>query len=203
MMVMSPESTSLTHVFKTFIKIAKEMENSLMFPSMLRDMPVINMKGVDIFKDNVEDFKDLYFALMSVKDELLFGLKKNWFSGIEQCLQNSKNHQLTPKFLAVVTSLQEATQAARLLCFKYSSTVENNEKSLYKQDSYSDDETIDRIERVVKNVDVMVVMDEYNSQIQELESIILVPSLLQYETDEKLNSFLKSSTLKVAEGPLY
>lgn len=198
---LDPETSSLSNVYKTFVKTVEELEKSLMFPSMLTDIPVEYPDEVKLFIGSVNDCKDLFLVLKSIKNSVLFDLKKNWFAGF-QCGHGGDvaANDLASKVATVAHALHEASALANLLKQKYNSTVERDDL-LMRQDSTSDDESIDRIERIVKgNQDLDVVTSNFQKKVLELESIILIPSLLRDGSDSDIKLLLSDSSLGLRQN---
>jgi len=194
-----PETSSLSDVYKTFVKTVEELEKSLMFPSMLTDIPVEYPDEVRLISGSITDCKDLFLVLKSIKNSVLFDLKKNWFAGVE-CGGDLAANELASKVATVAHALHEASMLANLLKQKYNSTVERDDL-LMRQDSTSDDESIDRIERVVKgNQDFDVVTSDFQKKVFELESIILIPSLLRDDSASDIKLLLSDSSLGLQEN---
>jgi len=196
---LDPETSSLSNVYKTFVKTVEELEKSLMFPSMLTDIPVEYPDEVKLLNGSINDCKDLFVVLKSIKNSVLFDLKKNWFAGVESGGDVSAK-ELASKVATVAHALHEASMLADLLKQKYNSTVERDDL-LMRQDSTSDDESIDRIERVVKgNQDFDLVTSDFQKKVLELESIIMIPSLLRDISDAEIKLLLADSNLDLHEN---
>jgi len=193
--MMVSECICLNGVFKMFLKLSGEMELSLMFPSMLKDVSVQNINGVELFKEELADCGDLFRALISLKEEISFGLKRNWFGENNKNNRPSKNQDLAPKFHNALEILVEATTLAKLLHHKY----DNKINEVYSEVDVIDIGNVDRIERVVQNLNFLDVIYRFEEEMKELETIILIPCLLQDVSDVELNAYLKKSSLGIPE----
>ena len=198
----SPKSNrrfSLKSIFETFSEVSNEMESSILFPSLLTDVPVHGIKANSSFltRSNFTDFKGLFYALVSLKHELLFG-QGNWYYSKTDNPASVKylSHKLTQKCLALKKIISEATHVARIVRDLYDCKIEN--KTVKR--IYYGSRAIDRIERVVKNDDLMCMIEEYNDVIKELESLILIPSLLRDIYDQDLNDYIKTISFELPQN---
>merc|ERR1712180_308051 len=103
---LDPKTSSLSNVYKTFVKTVEELEKSLMFPSMLTDIPVEYPDEVKLFNGSINDCKDLFVVLKSIKNSVLFDLKKNWFAGVQGCDCGSRSPRSTNVSRFVETKIQ-------------------------------------------------------------------------------------------------
>lgn len=190
---------SLKGISEMFLEVSNEMESSILFPSLLTDVSAHEtITNSDFFtRYYITDYKDLFYALVSLKHELLFG-QGNWYYSRTDNPSNVDfiSIKLAEKCLALKKMIREATHVAWIVHDIYNCKIEINSV----KHVYCDNQQIDRIQRVVKNNDFMCMIDEYNDVIKTLESLILIPSLLQDIYDQDLNNYIKTISLDLPQN---
>lgn len=189
----------LQSMYKTFLNFMSEMELSLMFPSILKDISLSQLHNLNMFSGNVNDCSDLFQELLAIKEEFTVGMKRNWY-GNTLTDQNNNERDITSKFNCSLEFLLTATKLAKLLRIRYN-TILN--ETLQDNSSLEQNEILPQTDRVVENQNFNDILDKFLEEIKELENIILIPSILNGQYDPEVTSYIKKYKIGINDASLF
>ena len=196
---MLPDYLCLQSMYKTFLNFMSEMELSLMFPSILKDISLSQLHNLNMFSGNVNDCSDLFQELLAIKEEFTVGMKRNWY-GNTLTDQNNNERDITSKFNCSLEFLLTATKLAKLLRIRYN-TILN--ETLQDNSSLEQNEMLPQTDRVVENQNFNDILDKFLEEIKELENIILIPSILNGQYDPEVTSYIKKYKIGINDASLF
>ena len=176
-----------------------EMELSLMFPSILKDISLSQLHNLNMFSGNVNDCSDLFQELLAIKEEFTVGMKRNWY-GNTLVDQNNNERDITSKFNRSLEFLLAATNLAKLLRIKYNTILS---ETLQDNSSLEQNEILPQTDRVVENQNFNDILDKFLEEIKELENIILIPSILNGQYDPEVTSYIKKYKIGINDASLF
>ena len=176
-----------------------EMELSLMFPSILKDISLSQLHNLNMFSGNVNDCSDLFQELLAIKEEFTVGMKRNWY-GNTLADQNNNERDITSKFNRSLEFLLTATNLAKLLRIKYNTILS---ETLQDNSSLEQNEILPQTDRVVENQNFNGILDKFLEEIKELENIILIPSILNGQYDPEVTSYIKKYKIGINDASLF
>lgn len=176
-----------------------EMELSLMFPSILKDISLSQLHNLNMFSGNVNDCSDLFQELLAIKEEFTVGMKRNWY-GNTLTDQNNNERDITSKFNRSLEFLLTATKLAKLLRIKYNTILS---ETLQDNSSLEQNEILPQTDRVVENQNFNDILDKFLEEIKELENIILIPSILNGQYDPEVTSYIKKYKIGINDASLF
>ena len=196
---MLPDYLCLQSMYKTFLNFMSEMELSLMFPSILKDISLSQLHNLNMFSEYVNDCSDLFQELLAIKEEFTVGMKRNWY-GNTLTDQNNNERDITSKFNRSLEFLLTATKLAKLLRIRYN-TILN--ETLQDNSSLEQNEMLPQTDRVVENQNFNDILDKFLEEIKELENIILIPSILNGQYDPEVTSYIKKYKIGINDASLF
>lgn len=196
---MLPDYLCLQSMYKTFLNFMSEMELSLMFPSILKDISLSQLHNLNMFSGNVNDCSDLFQELLAIKEEFTVGMKRNWY-GNTLTDQNNNERDITSKFNRSLEFLLTATKLAKLLRIKYNTILS---ETLQDNSSLEQNEILPQTDRVVENQNFNDILDKFLEEIKELENIILIPSILNGQYDPEVTSYIKKYKIGINDASLF
>ena len=176
-----------------------EMELSLMFPSILKDISLSQLHNLNMFSGNVNDCSDLFQELLAIKEEFTVGMKRNWY-GNTLADQNNNERDITSKFNRSLEFILTATNLAKLLRIKYNTILS---ETLQDNSSLEQNEILPQTDRVVENQNFNGILDKFLEEIKELENIILIPSILNGQYDPEVTSYIKKYKIGINDASLF
>ena len=196
---MLPDYLCLQSMYKTFLSFMSEMELSLMFPSILKDISLSQLHNLNMFSGNVNDCSDLFQELLAIKEEFTVGMKRNWY-GNTLADQNNNERDITSKFNRSLEFILTATNLAKLLRIKYNTILS---ETLQDNSSLEQNEILPQTDRVVENQNFNGILDKFLEEIKELENIILIPSILNGQYDPEVTSYIKKYKIGINDASLF
>ena len=196
---MLPDYLCLQSMYKTFLSFMTEMELSLMFPSILKDISLSQLHNLNMFSGNVNDCSDLFQELLAIKEEFTVGMKRNWY-GNTLADQNNNERDITSKFNRSLEFILTATNLAKLLRIKYNTILS---ETLQDNSSLEQNEILPQTDRVVENQNFNGILDKFLEEIKELENIILIPSILNGQYDPEVTSYIKKYKIGINDASLF